>query len=370
MDRLRVLGVFAAVGVAVAAFAPLANTSARASQDATTHSLTAGSAPGLFARSSFWNQPLSLHAPLDRRSPQLSGSLRREARREVQAGTGPWIETTRAATPIYVVPADQPTVRVHLDDGDAEWRRTLQRAFNAVPIPPNARASGGSDAYLTIWQRSTDKLWEFFQARKDADGHWHASWGGAMRHVSKSPGYFTRESWPGASFAWGATATSLPLIGGTIRLGELQRGRIRHALAISIPEPRAGVFSWPAQRADGAWASARAIPEGARFRLDPSLRLGRLHLPPLVDMMARAVKRYGMVVRDRSGGGIGFFFQNTVVRPGPDPFWTEDWEPRPDGYLGGEWPSRLLAKFPWEHLRLLKMKTCASQSWEPCPWPR
>jgi hypothetical protein len=259
---------------------------------------------------------------------------------------------------------------VHLDDGDVEWRRSLQRAFNAVPIPPNARASGGSDRYLTIWQRSTDKIWELWQARKDADGRWHASWGGAMRNVSESPGYFTRRSWPGASAAWGAAATSLPLIGGTVRLTELQRGWISHALAISIPEPRAGVFSWPAQRTDGDWASASAIPEGARFRLDPKLRLRELHLPPLVLMMARAVKRYGMVVRDRSGGGIGFFFQNTVVRPGPDPFWTEDWEPHPKGYLEGEWPSELLAKFPWSHLRLLKMKTCASRSWEPCPWPR
>ena len=34
---------------------------------------------------------------------------------------------------------------------------------------------------------------------------------------------------------------------------------------------RAGVFSWPAQRTDGLLDSPDAIPEGARFRLDPNL---------------------------------------------------------------------------------------------------
>ena len=63
---------------------------------------------------------------------------------------------------------------------------------------------------MTIWQPKTDTLWEFWQASKQSDG-WHASWGGAIKHVSQSRGYYTTNSWPGLSQPnWGATATSLP----------------------------------------------------------------------------------------------------------------------------------------------------------------
>ena len=37
------------------------------------------------------------------------------------------------------MPADQPTVRVQLDNATGGWRRELQAAFDAVPIPPGAR---------------------------------------------------------------------------------------------------------------------------------------------------------------------------------------------------------------------------------------
>ena len=67
-----------------------------------------------------------------------------------------------------------------------------------MPIPPGARPATGSDAQMTIWQPATDKLWEFWQARKDAQGNWHAGYGGAMQNVSQSPGYYTSASWPGA----------------------------------------------------------------------------------------------------------------------------------------------------------------------------
>ena len=55
------------------------------------------------------------------------------------------------------------------------WRSTiptrrgasgLQKAYNRVPISPNARPAAGSDGHMTVWQPSTDKLWEFWQARK------------------------------------------------------------------------------------------------------------------------------------------------------------------------------------------------------------
>jgi hypothetical protein len=251
-----------------------------------------------------------------------------------------------------------PTVRVALKDGQAGWRRRLQAAFEKVPIPPNAKPAAGSDGHMTIYQPSTDRLWEFWQARRDSKGGWHASFGGAIQDVSRSPGYYTKDSWPGARSYWGATATSLPVIGGTMMLTELRRGRIDHALAISIPHPRAKEFSWPAQRSDGAWESPNAIPEGARFRLDPRLDLAKLRLPPLVRTMAEAAQRHGMVVRDRSGGAIGFFAEGP--RRGQPNRFFHNGRPRAGGHLQGKWPHQLLARFPWRHLQLMRMRLCTS----------
>jgi hypothetical protein len=190
-----------------------------------------------------------------------------------------------------------------------------------------------------------------------------------MRRVSRNRGYFDRRAWPGGEARWGATATSLPLVGGTMLLRELERGEIRHALAISIPEPKASVFSWPAQRTDGFSHKRRAIPAGTRFRLNPKLDVASLNLPPLLDTMARAAQRYGLVVRDKSGGTIGFFAESWVPS-GRDPWWTNDWKPRPEGYLGGKWPSALFGKFPWRSLQVVRAPRCSARTWEPCPWRR
>ena len=90
-----------------------------------------------------------------------------------------------------------------------------------------------------------------------------------------------------------------------------------------------------------------AIPAGTRFRLDPTLDLDELNMSPMVRMMARAVQRYGMVVRD-GGGAVAFY--------GEDPTPT-DRNPYlgPGGLFGGQYISNSLRReFPWQHLEALK----------------
>jgi hypothetical protein len=263
----------------------------------------------------------------------------------VAAGWGPWIATDDTA-PLYTVAAEQPTERVALDPGS--WKVGLQRVFEAVPIPPSAKPAPGSDAQLTIWQPSTDRLWELFQARKLADG-WHASFGGAMSNVSRSGGYFDTASWPGLSQPWwGATATSLPVIAGTMMIEELKAGVIPHALAMNIPWAKPQTYSWPAQRTDGGSTDVNAIPEGARFRLDPKLDIDALNLPAMTRMMAIAAQRYGMIIRDQTGHAISFFAENPADK-GSDPYTS------PGGLYGGPYPNAVIQAFPWDHLQLLKM---------------
>ena len=131
---------------------------------------------------------------------------------------------------------------------------------------------------MTILQPSTDELWEFWIAQDEADG-WHAAWGGAMKGVSTSPGYYSPSSWPGASWSWGAGASSLPVLAGMITVADLESGHIDHALSMAVPDPRSGVFALPAPRTDGDSTDPSALPEGAHLRLDPSLNIDSLNLP-------------------------------------------------------------------------------------------
>jgi hypothetical protein len=236
---------------------------------------------------------------------------------------------------------------VELDQ--SSWKASLQQTFEAVPIPANAAPASGADAHMTIWQPSTDRLWEFFKARRLADG-WHANHGGAMSGVSRSRGYYDTASWPGLSQTWwGATATSLPVMGGTMLLKELRAGVIPHALALNIPWAKTGVYSLPAQRTDGRLTAANAIPEGARFRLDPSVDLSKLSLPPLTRMMAVAAQRYGMIVRDQTGWAVSFFAENPAQYGGPNPYTALG------GFYGSPNPQAVMSAFPWQYLQLTKM---------------
>ncbi len=269
----------------------------------------------------------------------MVAGLLSEVNSELARHHGPWINTREYSSPVYTVGASQPTVRVALDSGNPQ----LQGALNAVPIPAGAAPAAGSDANMIVRQPATDSMWDFWRLQKRSDG-WHAGGGGAMRNVSTSPGYYTPDAWSGAQSWWGATATGLPLLGGMMTIAELQRGRIDHALAMAVPHARAGVWSWPAAHGDGDSSDPNSLPEGARLRLDPTLDLKKLNLPPLTRMMAEAAQRYGIVLRDRAGC-VAF------VGEDPSPLTTN---PYP-AIFGKSYPNQLLASFPWRSLQVLRL---------------
>jgi hypothetical protein len=302
------------------------------------------SVPRPFAPTAVWNRRLADDVALDPRSREVVRAFVADIARQRKAAIGPWIETTNSSSPVYTVPRDQRRVQVVLDVREA-YGRTLRRAFRSVPLPSTAQPAHGPDRHLTVLQPATDSMWEFWHLRRE-NGQWRAAWGGAMRDVSTSPGYFTRGSWPGGEAYWGATATSLPLIAGLIRVSELERGRIDHALAIAIPNARAKAAAWPAQRTDGTLSTPAAVPEGARFRLDPKLDIAALDLPPAARAIAVAAQRYGLIVRDKTLHATGFFAEDPTPS-GRNPY------PR---LFGGRTPGELLARFPWKHLQLTRIQ--------------
>jgi hypothetical protein len=287
--------------------------------------------PRPFSPGSFWNTPLPDSAALDADSDGLVATLAAQVTEQKA-----WINTYQYSSPLYVVGPDQPHVRVALDKPSS----SLSAAFASVPLPPDVVPARGSDAQLVVWQPATDTMWEFFKLARRDDG-WHANWGGRMTGMSSNPGWFVEKN-------WGATATGLPLLGGLITLDDLRRGEIDHALALGVTRARSGVWSWPARRTDGATDNPTAIPEGARFRLDPKLDLDGLALPPLTRMIAEAAQRYGIVVRDKTGSSVTFEAED-ATRFATDPWYG------PGGWFGGRSPSAVLASFPWSRLQALKL---------------
>lgn len=292
-----------------------------------------------FAPDSPWNTPLPEGAPLDPASGAMISNLGRQIS---EHGYG--FNTTTWSVPIYTVGAGQPTQRVILDGSN----KYLQQAWEAVPLPPGARPSAGTDQHLVVWQPSTDTMWEFWHLQLKSDG-WHAGYGGRIVDVSANPGYYLaltgkegnveEQSW------WGATATGLPLAAGLVTLADVRCGEIDHALAIALPSVRKGVIAWPAERGDGKDPSPTAIPEGARLRLDPRLDLSKLSMPPITRMLAQAAQRYGLIVRDGSGS-VSLYGED------PAPYGENPWP----GLLGGLKPWQFLPKFPWSRLQVMKMQ--------------
>ncbi len=292
-----------------------------------------------FSPHAIWNTPLPANVPLDPRSQQLSAAVAAMARHYGSA-----LSVYSYSVPLYMVGPHQPRVRVTLDLPN----RLLQAAFDRVPLPADAQPATGTDAHLVVYQPATDTMWEFWKMHR-LDGNWHASWGGRMVHVSQNPGYFKfvtgQHGQPLEESNWGATATGLPLVGGLILPSELRQGEIDHALSVALPLIRAGVRAAPAQRTDGRYSTPDSVPEGARFRLDPSLNLDALGLPWPTLIIARAVQRYGMIVRD-GGRQIAMYAQDPVNLPS---------NPYPS-LLHGLAPYQVLRDFPWNHLQLVRME--------------
>jgi len=216
----------------------------------------------------------------------------------------------------------------------------LARAFADVPIPSGAVAAAGTDHNLSIYDPTSDTLWEFWLAQRDASG-WTACFGGRLDSVSTSPGYF-----PGGL---GASATGISMVGGMVSLADMKRGYINHALYLAVPDVRKWTdYSWPAQRSDGSSDDPSSLLEGSRLRLDAGVNVDSLPLTPLGRMVAKAAQTYGFVVSDRAGA-VAVITESgaaTAASTGVDP-----WVSLLD--LNSKPSCTQLAGFPWDRMQVV-----------------
>jgi hypothetical protein len=299
------------------------------------------------------NKPLPADAPLKPHSALLRDELVDQVNDSLALpsppqNAGTWVNTTEYTAPVYVVPPGQPTVRVD----DPQNRAALQAQWDNVPLPPDAQPASGTDSELTVYQPSTNTIWDFWRIRKDATGQWVAEYGGRMPNVHQHEGHWENPP-TGSGAGYGATATSIAFLAGQQRIEEIRRGVIDHAVDFSVTSPRGrDGWCWPAQRTDRASLYRRddaAIPAGQRFRLPADLDIDSLPLTPYAKILAKAVQKYGMVARD-SGGLHGFYAENAVpLGAGNNPYGVFFEGRYPNARAGGA-----MENFPWNRLEALE----------------
>jgi hypothetical protein len=249
-----------------------------------------------FARHGVWNTRLPRNVALAPNSAAIVHNILLDK----QNNYGSWgINTDTYSTPIYRVAADTPPQRWTFSDclDMPQLAPVIADSLAAVPTPPDLIVSQGTDESVTIYQPSTDTYWDFWRAEKDADGHWSACWGGKITHYSGNPGIFPNPL--------GATATGLPLGAFTIRIDELRRGYIDHAINLVTVRTRANCHSWPATRDDGNTEGDDLPCEGQRFRLDPTFDISTVR-SPAARTIARAMQEYGLILTDKGGALVSY----------------------------------------------------------------
>jgi hypothetical protein len=290
----------------------------------------------------FWSQSI-VDAPIAADSAAIIANITRQVRD--YWGGHVAFNNIKYTTTLYTVTKTQARTNVIFDDCQKKGATPSALTgpngwFTGVPIPDGAVPSDGTDAEITIWQPSTDTLWELWKAHREADG-WHACHGGRLDAALQSRGHFP-------SFA-GATATGLPVVGGMVTLGDMKRGRIDHAVNLLVIKARKSpARSWPAQRTDGYDPDPTTPVEGQRFRLDPTVDVTKLGMTPLGVMVAKAVQTYGFVIIDKAGSVA---IQGESGTPLERSTGTNPWT----SMLGTTKQYALLDHFPWDRLQALPL---------------
>lgn len=211
--------------------------------------------------------------------------------------------------------------------------------FVDVPIPASAVPATGTDGELTVYDPTSDTVWEFWRARQDpATKVWSACWGGRIDKVSTSQGIFDK--------SFGVSAAGLLMAPGAISLADYTKGEINHAMYLAVIAPaRWDRISWPANRSDGYSGSSDALMEGQRLRLDPTLDVATLKLTPVGEMIARAAQKHGFVVADKAGA-VSVITESGNVRAKLEG--TNPWK-----YLMPGPSYEAMRNFPWHKMQVL-----------------
>jgi hypothetical protein len=244
----------------------------------------------VFPRDNAWNRDIS-KAPVDPRSDAYVRSI------GLDAHLHPDFASHRYGIPFRVVGRKQRKVPIRFTDYGDESDK------GPYPVPLGAPVEGGGDRHVIVLQRGSCKLYELFGAQRSAGG-WDAASGAVfdLRSNRMRP-----KGWTSAD------AAGLPIFPGLARAAEVRRGRITHALRVTVPRTQRAYVP-PARHYASSDSDPDLPPMGLRLRLKASFDLRPFRGQALV--ILRALKRYGMIVADNGS--------SWYITGAPDPRWNDD----------------------------------------------
>jgi len=262
--------------------------------------------PRPFSTSSPWNTPADTRAVDPRSDVWIARASRRVA--AVAAADQHSVGTaqrrardlrlyvnTCAWTPAIVGEDGGETVRVICRQRNcgpvAKQVKTLRVAPGIKPFPE-------FDGWYSVVDQSAGVGYDMWRARRVGDV---ISYQFIKRWLLDGPG-FSPPATQDPVAAVGARGSGLPLFAGVIQPSELRRGRIEHALAISVPGAAQRIFVAPASVTNGVNV-IRSLPEGARLRLKSAYTMRKLPRGAnrrSAEALITALRTYGAIVVDRS----------------------------------------------------------------------
>jgi hypothetical protein len=241
-----------------------------------------------------WNRTVD-RLPVAASSAAIVRSIGLDEHLHADFGSGLW-EGSPIGIPVTVVSRATPRSRVSFEYADESDRV-------GYPIPAGVRIEGGSDHHALLVDRDACRLYELFALRREGGG-WAAGSGAVwnLRSNRLRPAGWTS-----------ADAAGLPILPGLARFEDVARGRIDHALRVTVSRTRRA-YVWPARHFASSDTDPALPRMGERLRLKRSYPIARF--PRQARIVLQALKDYGLIVADNGS--------DWYVTGAPDPRWSND----------------------------------------------
>ena len=273
-----------------------------------------------FADDSPYNQVIPKRVMLDMDSAAMAARLANERAT---------LALLKNALPVYDALPDTPVRTI------TATRRDRGAGLKDIRIPEGVTPNSGSNRSLIVLDWTTRQAWELYRFDWLGDAVRVESGGFVLFDGTGIPK-------PASGYAGGS------YLAGLLRVREIERGFIPHALAFGTKYARRGTSWHPAQQTDGKLTGPDTIPVGARIQLDPTLDLDAIvGLTPGQRTIAEALQTYGAYCVGASGEPFVFFCERAPDAGTSDPGAVYS----ANGFIGDGAP---LSRIPWDRLRVLK----------------
>jgi hypothetical protein len=167
----------------------------------------------------------------------------------------------------------------------ADYKRDSKRSKFSLDDVQRDKANEGGDRHAIVVDPVNRKLYEFAGAKK-TDRGWEAVQASVFDLASNK---LRPDGWTSTD------AAGLPLFPAVVRYDELKRGRVEHALRVTVRRSRRA-YVYPATHFASKLTDAKLPRMGERFRLRKDFDTSRFS--PEVKTILEGLKKYGMLVAD------------------------------------------------------------------------